>query len=241
MAYDDNSHGTHVAGIIAGNGIRSRGVYQGVAPEAGLVVMKVLDRKGNGNTRHIVQAIEDVIQKKEQYQIRILNISVGMLPSADLAERQQLLQAVEKAWQAGIVVVAAAGNNGPDPGTVTVPGSSKCVITVGSVDDEIRRGSYVRTGYSGRGPTEGCVVKPEILAPGTNIVSCSVRGNGYEAKSGTSMSAPVVSGILALLLQKYPQMTPAEVKLRLYEHAVACRGEAGKNSWGMLYLDRILA
>ncbi len=105
--YDDNGHGTHVAGIIAGSGRAGRGMYTGIAPEAGLFVAKVLDRKGNGNTSQVLKAIDYIIENREEYNIRILNISVGMLPSADEAEKENLIAAVEKAWNHGIVVIAA--------------------------------------------------------------------------------------------------------------------------------------
>ncbi len=238
-AYDDNGHGCHVAGIIAGSGRMSKGIYKGIAPESSLFVTKVLDRKGNGNTAHVLRAIDFVIENKKKYNIRILNISVGMLPSADEAEKRNLMAAVEKAWNHGIVVVAAAGNNGPGKNSVTIPGQCKSIITVGSIDDYVKRGRGLKRGYSGRGPTECCVVKPEILAPGTAIKSCSVRG-GYEMKSGTSMSAPIISGSIALLLQKYPEMTPAHVKLRLYERAVVLGKASEQKYWGVVYLNRLL-
>ena len=238
--YDDNGHGSHVSGIIGGNGRMSRGFYMGIAPECNLFVTKVLDRKGNGNTDQVIRAIDYVIENRMKYNIRILNISVGMLPSADETEKKNLTAAVEKAWNHGIVVVAAAGNNGPVKNSVTIPGQCKSIITVGSIDDYVKHGRGLKKGYSGRGPTECCVVKPEILAPGTAIRSCSGRGGGYEVKSGTSMSAPVISGAIALLLQKYPNLTPAQVKLRLYEKAVVLDVPGGQNYWGVVYLNRLL-
>lgn len=238
--YDDNGHGSHVAGIIAGNGRMSRGMYMGIAPECNLVIRKVLDRKGNGNTSQVLEAIEEIIANREKYHIRILNISVGMLPTADENEKKSLMQAVEKAWNAGIVVVAAAGNNGPKENSVTIPGQCKSIITVGSIDDFVGQKKGLKNGYSGRGPTDCCVIKPEILAPGTEIKSCSNRGNSYEIKSGTSMSAPIISGSIAILLQKYPNLTPAEVKLRLYERAVPLKEAGNREYWGVVYLNRLL-
>ena len=111
---------------------------------------------------------------------------------------------------------------------------------VRSKEDYARNGRGLRNGYSGRGPTECCVVKPEILAPGTAIRSCSARSNGYETKSGTSMSAPVIAGAVALLLQKYPDMTPAQVKLRLYERSVRLAEAKERGYWGVVYLNRLL-
>lgn len=239
--YDDNGHGCHVAGIIAGSGRMSRGLYAGMAPEANLLITKVLDRRGNGNTSQVLKAIEYVVQNKEKFGIRILNISVGMLPDAKDSEKKNLMDAVEYAWDEGIIVVAAAGNNGPGRNSVTIPGQCKSIITVGSIDDDITTPiKGPRVGYSGRGPTDCCVVKPEILAPGTAIRSCSKNGIGYEVKSGTSMSAPCVSGALALLLEKYPNMTPAEVKIRLYERAMPIRERKERDYWGVIYLNRLL-
>ncbi len=241
--YDDNGHGTHVAGIIGGSGFASRGRYIGIAPGCNFIVLKALDRYGNGNTKEVLEATEWMIQNKERYNIRILNISVGMLPSAKEEEKERLIGAMERAWQSGIVVVAAAGNNGPDAGSVTIPGICKTIITVGSSDDEgiSARQHGLMPGYSGRGPTEHCIVKPEILAPGTNIISCSAKGKLYEVKSGTSMATPVVTGAIAVLLSARPQLTPVQVKLILHDSAVKLSDAKGqKRSWGRLDVKRML-
>ncbi len=240
-AYDDNGHGTHVSGIIGGSGFVSRGKYMGVAPGCSLIMLKVLDRMGNGNTLQVLSALKWVINNREKYGIRILNISVGMLNSAKKEERGRLLAAVEEVWDSNVVVVAAAGNNGPAGGSITIPGMCKSVITVGSSDDEnlpIKRQGLTR-GYSGRGPTEGCIVKPEIVAPGTGVTSCS-PGMSYEVKSGTSMATPVVSGAVALLLNRYPYLTPAQVKLRIYETAVDTGRERNVQGWGKIDIARLL-
>ncbi len=246
--YDDNGHGTHVSGIIAGNGSCSRDdrgvcIYSGIAPKANVIMLKVLDEHGNGNTEKVLQGIDWVIKNRENYGIRLLNISVGMLPGAGEREQKELLSAVDAAWDQGIFVVAAAGNNGPRENTVTIPGISRKILTVGSCDDAGKEGGMrgLRSGYSGNGPTECCIVKPEILAPGTRITSCSADGEGYQVKSGTSMAAPVVTGALALAYQKYGYLTPAEMKLRLYERAYP-RGEAlGKKCWGVIHVDNLVS
>lgn len=241
--YDDNGHGTHVAGIVGGNGSASRGRYRGIAPGCDFIVLKALDRYGNGNTKEVLEATEWMIQNKERYNIRILNISVGMLPSAKSEEKERLIRAMERAWNNGIVVVAAAGNNGPQAGSVTIPGICKTIITVGSSDDGglgAKQHGLV-PGYSGRGPTDHCIVKPEILAPGTNIMSCSARGKLYEMKSGTSMATPVVTGAVAVLLSAKPRLRPAEVKLILHDSAVETSGGTEKKrSWGKLDVRRML-
>ena len=145
-------------------------------------------------------------------------------------------------WDAGLIVVAAAGNEGPGRGTITIPGTSKKIITVGAYDDysysamRKRNMSY----YSGRGPTSGCIVKPEIVEPGNSIVSCSANRAGYSAKSGTSMATPVLSGIIALLLERYPYMTNKEVKMRLYERAVDLGLPKSRQGWGRIEIDKLI-
>ena len=121
--YDDYGHGTHVAGILAGNGKLSRGRYRGIAPDCRLLPVKVLNRRGNGSRQDILRGIEFVIATREQYHTRILNISVGTLEEGK--DDEELIQAVETAWDAGLVVVAAAGNLGPGKESITSPGSSR--------------------------------------------------------------------------------------------------------------------
>lgn len=134
------------------------------------------------------------------------------------------------------------GNNGPKANSVTIPGISRKVLTVGCMDDNRdETGTYMgKEGYSGVGPTDCCIVKPEILAPGTNVVSCCMDGKTYLKKSGTSMAAPVVTGALALAYEKFPNLSPAEMKLRLYESAFP-RGEYfQKKCWGMIHVDNLV-
>ena len=179
-----------------------------MAPGAAIYAIKVLDRMGKGNTRLVVSALKWLISNYEKMNIRISNISVRMLASARREEQEELLAAIEAVWDAGIVVVAAAGNNGPKDKSITIPGLCRKIITVGSSDDEdgeVKNLGLMR-GYSGRGPTEACIMKPEVVAPGTAIVSCKRMGNGYEMKSGTSMATPVVAGAVAVLLSRYSNL-----------------------------------
>ena len=244
--YDDYSHGTHVAGILAGNGKLSRGRYRGIAPECRLLPVKVLDRRGNGSRQDVLRGIEFVISTRERYHTRILNISVGTL--AEGKEDEELIQAVEDAWDAGLIVVAAAGNMGPRKESITSPGSSRKIITVGASDDEqieaFPRKGRILTGYSGRGPTCACIVKPELTAPGTGIVSCSYRyaftRQGYTVKSGTSMSTPVVSGAAALLLSLHPELSNLDVKMRMHESTIDLKLPGSRQGWGFLRIDRLL-
>lgn len=244
MAYDDCSHGTHVCGILAGSGIASFGKYRGIAPECKIISVKILDKRGNGNKDAVLKGIDWVIKNKEAYGIRILNISIGTLKE-NTQRDLQLINAVEKAWDAGLVVVVAAGNMGPDPMSITVPGNSRKVITVGSSDDCSHSGDHeVRRCYSGRGPTGDCICKPDITAPGSMVVACNVKGPGndsyYATKSGTSMSTPVVSGGIALLLSKYPHLTNVEVKMRLRESAKDLGYPMHQQGWGQLDIWKLL-
>ncbi len=239
-AYDDNGHGTHIAGILCGSGRMSRGETSGMAPGAGLVVLKVLDEKGNGDTQDVLRALDWVKKNHRLYRIRLLNFSVGFLPGADFKEQKELLEAIEDLWDDGILIVAAAGNNGPRRQSVTVPGISRKVVTVGASDDAAYPFSDLPAGYSGKGPTGCCIVKPEILAPGTRILSLSHTDSGYVRKSGTSMAAPIVCGALALAYEKAPDISPAGLKLRLYETVQPVPKDRFMKSWGILHVDNLM-
>lgn len=178
--YDDNGHGTHVGGILCANGR-----MKGMAPQAQLIALKVLGKDGGGQTERVIRGLQWVLAHHKELGIRILNFSVGFLPGALDREQKQIMELLEQLWDDGVTVVTAAGNNGPGAGTVTAPGISRKVITVGASDDRSSPGER-RGGYSGSGPTGCCIMKPEILAPGTNIVSLDHHGALYSRKSGTS-------------------------------------------------------
>ena len=162
--YDDNGHGTHVTGILAGDGRMSSGRYTGAAPGCSIIALKVLDRYGNGSKEDLLQAFQWIRSYREEYQIRVVNISVGTTCNTS-NEQDALLDAVDQLWDEGLVVVAAAGNQGPRSGSITAPGSNKKVITVGSSD--LLEG---KKAVSGRGPTKECVCKPDVVAPGNRIL-----------------------------------------------------------------------
>lgn len=234
IPYDDNGHGTHVAGIIAGSGKSSRGRYCGKAPGSHLICAKILDKQGNGIAKNVVEALQWICSLKAKYNIRIINISIGATGNS-AKTASILIRAVEEAWDKGLIVVTAAGNMGPSPGSVTAPGSSRKVITVGSSDllDACK-------GISGCGPTEDCICKPDLVMPGAGIIACSSSGS-YAAKSGTSMSTPQVSGIIALLLEQEPELTNVEVKMRL---KYACRSlgyPRNRQGWGQLDENLLLS
>ena len=240
--YDDNGHGTHIAGIIGGAGLESGGRYHGVAPGCSLISLKVLDHRGNGYASDVLAGLKWIREHKEEFGIRIVNISVGSFNKKGMDENSALVRGVDAAWDAGLVVVVAAGNNGPGRYTITTPGISRKVITVGCSDDykEVDVMGNRMVDYSGRGPTLACVSKPDIVAPGSGIVSCCNQPARYMTKSGTSMSTPLVSGAIALLLERYPHMSNKDVKMRLMERAVDMGMPHNQQGWGMLDVERLV-
>ena len=201
---------------------------RGVAPSASIVSLRVLDANGQGYVSNIIEAIEWSIAHKDAYGIRVLNLSFGH-PPMESYRTDPLAHAVERAWAAGLVVVASAGNRGRDGHfTVNVPGSDPYVLTVGAMNDlnTADRTDDITTTYSSKGPTFGDhVLKPDVVAPGNRIVSSLAPGATlarlYPERvvsrdrielSGSSMSTAVVSGAVAILLQRNPRLTPDQVK-----------------------------
>lgn len=247
--YDDNGHGTHVAGDAAGNGFMGKGKYKGPAPEAGIVGIKVFDREGNGFDSMIIKGIEWCIAHRRRLGLRILSMSFGG-PADTPYKDDPLCQAVEKAVQAGLIVVIAAGNSGPRRRTIESPGISPSAITVGAVDDHrtLVQADDTIARFSSRGPALGGWKKPDLAAPGEAIISLraprsmldlkfpSLRvGKGYFTLTGTSMSTPIVSGAVAQLLQKKPSLSPRQVKTILKRKAF--RLKAGANAGGSGEID----
>ena len=233
--YDDNGHGTHVSGILGGDGTASQGRYKGAAPGCGIVALKVLDRFGNGSREDVLQAFQWIEDFGKIYNIRIVNISVGTT-SRSMNEQTDLLAGVEQLWDKGFTVVAAAGNQGPGDGTVTAPGSSRKIITVGSSD--MLQGNKA---VSGRGPTFECVCKPDLVAPGNRVTSCAPGiPYTYRIKSGTSMSTPLVSGGIACLLEKEPQLSNVEIKMLLRESTDDMGLPRNQQGWGKFNCEKLI-
>lgn len=247
--YDDSGHGTHVCGIIGGNGYLSKGRYRGMAPEAGFVVGKVLDEKGDGTVDAMLQGIDWVWQNIERYKIRILNISVGIGQLIDEEKEEVLKERLEALWSQGILVVCAAGNNGPACGSLSSIGRSRLLITVGCNDGTYFQNKPNRcAAYSARGGRFDTMKKPDIVAPGTEIISCNGMcrknrtgyANAYIAKSGTSMATPVVSGALALLLHKHPEYDNETAKRKLLFSADDLQEPWYQQGWGMINVARMM-
>ncbi|MFT5756798.1 MAG: serine protease AprX [Alteromonadaceae bacterium] len=242
--YDDEAsgHGTHVASIAANSDYDVYGKIYGVAPNAALVGIKAFDGTGKGTYADVIRGIDWALQVKDEINLKVLNMSFSG-PVRSYYWEDPLNQAVMKAWQAGIVVVASAGNTGPDPMTIGVPGNVPYIITVGAITDNYTSNNFdddkIAT-FSAAGPTVEGFVKPEIIAPGghlSGLMSYDSQivmehpefhdGGRYFEMSGTSQAAAVVSGVVALLLTNDPTLTPDEVKCRLMDsahHAVKADG-----------------
>lgn len=242
--YDDSGHGSHVAGIAAGNGQASRGLYMGIAPEANLIGVKVLNKKGNGTISDIMRGLNWILHNKERFQIHIVNISIGANDKKTFDENCEFVKKVNLLWDSGIIVIAAAGNKGPKRQTISAPGNSRKIITVGS-SDMCGASEKSASDHSGIGPTLSCIKKPDVVAPGFRIISCSAgsknrRSQFYSMKSGTSMSTPIVTGAVALLLSKYPEMSPREVKIRLKNSCTDLHLPHEKQGWGLLNIAELI-
>ena len=233
--YDDYGHGTHIAGLIAGSGLAglitgTSANYRGVAPAANLVGVKVLNAQGAGRVSDVIAGLDWCVAHKKQYNLRVINLSLSTNVTGP-AVRDPLCQAAERAVHAGLIVVASAGNLGGAYGTVGGPGNDLAVITVGASNTggTVARGNDTITSYTGRGPTAYDVaIKPDLVAPGNDIISLRdpgatidaqygaqtrVPGTPYYARlSGTSMSTALVSGAAALLVSANPDLTPNGAK-----------------------------
>ncbi|MEZ5572058.1 MAG: S8 family peptidase [Halioglobus sp.] len=245
---DESGHGTHMISVIANSDSTIRngkpsGTYKGVAPDASLVAVKVLDRQGFAHVLEIVRAIQWVVDNRSKYNIRVLNLSFAQKPRWPYWE-DPVDQAVMRAWADGIAVVAAAGNEGPDAETIGSPGNVPYIITVGAVTDSwtpnTRDDDYVPD-FSSRGPTPSGHIKPDVVGLGGHITGLihpqsaiaqdqpeDILSTGEFVSTGSSQASAFVSGILALLLQLEPDLTPDDLKCKLMTSAEPAINHDGK-------------
>lgn len=213
--YDDNGHGTFVAGVCSGNGSMSCGKYCGIAPRSNIISLKALNKQGEAPADKILNAMEWVFDNYKKYDIKVVCMSFGSEP---LGYNDPIMAGADALWREGLVVVAAAGNSGPEYQTIKSPGVSSQIITVGGFNDN-RIGEDFNTSYfepaefSSRGPAFKRY-KPDIVAPSVDIISCSNK-NHYTSLSGTSVATPMIAGISALLLENNPNISPFEIKKTL--------------------------
>jgi subtilisin family serine protease len=245
---DDSGHGAHVTGIMLNTRKTQDGRYFGLAPNANLVSVRAFDADGRGTYSSVIRGIDWIVRNKDVHRIGVLNLSFGATPRSYYWD-DPLNRAVMKAWQAGIAVVASAGNGGPVPQSITVPGNVPYVITVGAMTDNFTPADPADdrlASFSAAGPTYEGFVKPEVVAPGGHIWSLmpthariaqehpSYRNDGdFFTMSGTSQAAAVVSGVVALMLQAEPGLTPDAVKCKLVASARAALDPTGNKAYSV--------
>jgi serine protease AprX len=229
---DPSGHGTFVAGLIAAHGRN----FKGVAPDAKLISLRVLDQNGTGTMHGVLAAFDWLLRNQASNNIKVLNLSFGA-PQRSSYHRELLAGVVESAWFAGVTVIAAAGNDGPANGTVAMPGADPFVVTVGSFADQGTRPRHDdrESTFSSRGPTRDGFAKPDLLAPGEHVVSLRVPGaelerevarsyaraldiaedlpaGPYARLTGTSASTAMTAGAAALVLEANRHYSPTQVK-----------------------------
>ena len=219
IMYDDNGHGSHIGGIICGSGAASGGKYRGIAPDAKLVVGKVLDRAGGGVVENTLEGLAWILDVRREYGIRIVNLSIGIADLKDERKKQQLEKMLERCWREGLLVVTAAGNHCKEYSAKALSG---------------RKGSALVVGTSEGGPCG-----PDIIAWGKDIVACDMK-RGYTKKSGSSMATPIVSGCAALLWEKHPGITNHMIKEKMKATAIDLRLSWSIQGWGRINLRKLL-
>ncbi|MEU9390495.1 S8 family peptidase [Streptomyces sp. NPDC048324] len=236
---DMAGHGTHVAATLAGSGARSGGRYKGVAPGAAILNAKVLDDSGEGSDSSVIAGLEWAAGQGA----KVANLSLGQADTPGEDPVEAAVNALSKST--GMLTVAAAGNEGPDAGTVDSPGAAESALTVGAVDGEDRLADFSSTG-----PTADNALKPDLTAPGVDIVSAKAAhghmgdpaADGYVSMSGTSMATPHVAGAAAILAQRHPDWTGARIKQALTASTTPTTGATGyQQGTGRVDVSRALA
>ena len=232
---EDSGHTTAVAGIIAGTGGASQGFYKGLAPEATLYIAKVFVN-GTGTAKFV---LDGLAWARQQAQVNIILLPLGFQAGHACDQNDELAKLVEQVIQQGKVVIAAAGNSGPASSSITSPGCAENVITVGATDADGTVASF-----SGRGPTRGGWTKPDLVAPGAGLITLRARdmtigvpvNKDYTAFLGTSAASAYVTGVVALMLEVHPGLSPAQVKQLLTETAVDLGEESNAQGAGLVDL-----
>ncbi|TDT63249.1 S8 family serine peptidase [Fonticella tunisiensis] len=251
--YDDNGHGTFMAGLIASSGHMSSQMYTGVAPGANILCIKAFDSAGKGFVSDIIKAIDILVSVKDTYNMKVLCLPFE-LPGLEKLKTNPMEDIIKKAISLGITVIAPAGNLGPQPYSIYFPGNINEVITVGgasTLDGNIKNISICS--FSGRGPTLSGLAKPDISAPAHNVISLlsdtlytpSERKNVslktyYTTMSGTSISCALISGICTLILEKTPGLTPQDLKSILCLSTISIGENKFSQGKGLFIFDKII-
>ncbi len=238
--YDDNGHGTFVAGVCSGNGAISCGKYCGIAPQSKIISLKALNKHGEASADKILNAMEWIYDNHKKYDIRVVCMSFG---SEALGYNDPIMNGAEALWQEGVVVVAAAGNSGPEYQTIKSPGVSSQIITVGGFNDnrieeeEINPSFFEIAQFSSRGPAFSRY-KPDLVAPSVDISSCGL-GNCYTKLSGTSVATPMIAGMCSLLIENNPNLKPVEVKRMILSSCTPITLNRNLEGFGFPNLNKI--
>ena len=243
--YDDNGHGTFVASIACGNGLAGAKQFSGISPKTKIVSIKALEANGETGAYKILEAMQWISDNYKKYNIRVVCMSFGASP---IGKNDPLIVGAESLWNMGIVVVAAAGNSGPENHTIKAPGYSSKIITVGGLDDKrdednnFDASNFQIANFSSRGPA-GIYFKPDLIAPAVNITgACFNKDSGtfYVKMSGTSVATPMIAGICCLICSKYPNITPDQLKVRLLRTCKAISKNKNEEGFGLPTLKNFL-
>jgi serine protease AprX len=248
VSTDTSGHGSHITSLIASSRKNAAGRFFGIAPDVRLVSIKAFGEDGSGSYATVIRGIDWVVNNRQQYNIRVLNLSLGA-PARSRYWDDPLNKAVMRAWQSGIVVVVSAGNSGPLPQTVGVPGNVPYVITVGAMTDNYTSNPYDDrlASFSSTGPTFEGFIKPDLVAPGGHVWGFmatyqkiaadhpTYMNNGdFFTMSGTSQAAAVVSGVAALVVASNHGLTPDQVKCRILASARPALNADGTLAYSLL-------
>lgn len=238
--YDDNGHGTFVAGVGSGNGVLSGGKYKGIATNSNIISIKALDKHGEANATKILEAMQWVYDNHLDYNIKVVCMSFGSEP---LGYNDPIMKGAEALWKKGIVIVSAAGNSGPEYQTIKSPGISPRIITVGGMndnrfDDEYKEEFFEIANFSSRGPAFN-KFKPDIVAPSVDINSCSNK-DGYTKLSGTSVATPMIAGLCALAFEKNKYLRPDQIKRALLACCNGITYNRNLEGYGLPNLEKFL-
>lgn len=234
LPYDDNGHGTFISGVCCGGGVCD-GHYSGMVPNANIVMIKALDHNGETSSNTILEAMQYVYNIRKKYNIKVVCMSFG----ADYSGANDPLQKGALAlWNSGIVVVAAAGNSGPDTKSIKSPGTSSRIITVGGLDDGRNDDVVKIADFSSRGPADNRF-KPDVVAPSVDITSTSrnFKHELYTTMSGTSVATPMIAGICAIMLAHTPNQSPDKIKHTLLTLCHPLTHNKNEEGYGYIKFD----
>lgn len=248
VAFDESGHGTHMTSVLARSAPVTRPgatnpSYRGIAPDTSIVVVKAFGESGEAGFLDLIRGVQWIVDNRERFNIKVLNLSFAARPRWPYWE-DPVNQALMRAWQAGIFIAAAAGNEGPEPMTVGSPGNLPYLMTVGAFTDSwtenTRDDDYIPD-FSSRGPTPTGHIKPDLVAPGGHMAGYVrpgstlekqfpeyVLGTGEFVMTGSSQATAVVSGLAALMLQLEPELSNNNLKCMLITSAEPAISEDGR-------------